>query len=93
MKRKQKKRNRHRQRGASWDVQHILLAGVLAMMAWGGNEMIGIKSAIGGMRDKQVLYDQTHTMAAKMHDAIIRIEVQQKKGLEEIKILREGERD
>jgi len=80
---------RHREEGGGWNFQSFLILGVLAMMAWGGNELVGIKESIYGMQAKQVGYDETHDMATRMHDAILRMEVNQKKGLKDIKVLRE----
>ena len=84
---------RNREEGGGWKFQSFLILGVLAMMAWGGNELVGIKESIYGMQAKQVGYDETHDMATRMHDAILRMEINQKKGLKDIKILREEESD
>jgi len=80
---------RHREEGGGWNLQSFLILGVFAMMAWGGNELVGIKKSIYGMQAKQVGYDETHDMATRMHDAILRMETNQKKGLKDIEVLRE----
>ena len=72
----------------AWSPESSLLFFVLALMAWGGNELVGIKKAVAQMQVKQLTYDGTDKVVSKMHDALIRIEETQHKVEEDVKILR-----
>jgi len=71
-----------------WSLEASLLLLILTLMAWGGNELLGIKKSVAQMQVKQLTYDGTDEAVSKMHDALIRIEVTQHKVEEDVKILR-----
>ena len=72
-----------------WSLEASLLLLILTLMAWGGNELLGIKKSVAEMQVKQGYYDETGAVVTQMHDAVLRIEVTQSKVEEDIKILRE----